>query len=172
MSRECKKCKKIIPNWIKVDGVSKNLQNRKFCLECSPFGKHNTSSIDPVIRKERTNRYSHYTDDQRNKSKLVCYKRGLERKVKLVELSGGKCQKCGYDKCKRALSFHHRNPADKIFPLSLSFLWSKAWEEIYLEWQKCDMLCLNCHIELEDSLIRENKFCSINKINETWGTNY
>jgi hypothetical protein len=27
-----------------------------------------------------------------------------------VEYKGGKCQKCGYDKCERALTFHHRNP--------------------------------------------------------------
>ena len=27
-SRKCRKCEEIIPNWIKVDGKSRNLKNR------------------------------------------------------------------------------------------------------------------------------------------------
>ena len=30
-------------------------------------------------------------------------------KKELVKLSGSKCSKCGYDKCLRALQFHHIN---------------------------------------------------------------
>lgn len=30
-----------------------------------------------------------------------------ERKRKLVELKGGKCEICGYNKCIEALEFHH-----------------------------------------------------------------
>ncbi len=41
----CKKCDKKFPNWVTIDGRKKNLCSRKFCLECSPWGKHNTKDI-------------------------------------------------------------------------------------------------------------------------------
>lgn len=36
-------------------------------------------------------------------------------KKKFIDYKGGKCQKCGYDKCIRALAFHHINPKEKKF---------------------------------------------------------
>jgi hypothetical protein len=44
--KTCTICKKEFPNWIKVDGKNKNLQRRKYCLECSPFGQHNTIRLE------------------------------------------------------------------------------------------------------------------------------
>jgi hypothetical protein len=46
--KTCIKCQKQFPNSIKVDGKNKNLQRRKYCLECSPYGKHNTIKLDLV----------------------------------------------------------------------------------------------------------------------------
>jgi len=43
--RACKKCGGYIPLRIEIDGKVRNLKNRKFCLVCSPFGKHNTRDI-------------------------------------------------------------------------------------------------------------------------------
>ena len=40
----CKNCGKEFETWIEIDGIKRNLKSRKFCLECSPFGKHNTKS--------------------------------------------------------------------------------------------------------------------------------
>ena len=39
-------------------------------------------------------------------------------KIKLIEYKGGKCEICGYDKCNRALQFHHKNPLEKDFSIS------------------------------------------------------
>ena len=36
-----------------------------------------------------------------------------KNKVKLVMHFGGKCIRCGYNKCVDALTFHHRNPEEK-----------------------------------------------------------
>ena len=47
-NRVCRKCGKHIPYSMQVDGKKKSLQNRKFCLECSPWGNHNTKSDDPL----------------------------------------------------------------------------------------------------------------------------
>lgn len=41
----CKNCGKVFPNRIVIDGEKKDLYNRSFCLECSPFNQHNTKDI-------------------------------------------------------------------------------------------------------------------------------
>lgn len=38
----CRHCGDKFPNHILLDGMWKTLNSRKFCLTCSPFGKHNT----------------------------------------------------------------------------------------------------------------------------------
>jgi len=67
-------------------------------------------------------------------------------KKKLVEYKGGKCEKCGYDKCLEALTFHHRNPKDKSFVISGKH--SKKPAILFNEVDKCDLLCHNCHNEV------------------------
>jgi hypothetical protein len=157
--RLCRKCGEKIPNYVKINGVSKNLCNRKFCLDCSPWGKHNTSPNDPVIRKQRNKK-------QRNEKYVTTlYKRALERKTFLIEQKGGKCQICGYNKSRNALTFHHRDPSDKCFGLSLNFLWSANWDKIQKEADKCDLLCCNCHAEIESQ-----KSDMVKKVNKKYGT--
>ena len=41
----CKKCNQKFPNSLKIDDKIRNLQRRKYCLNCSPFGKHNTKQL-------------------------------------------------------------------------------------------------------------------------------
>ena len=56
-------------------------------------------------------------------SKNICgscrqsYRRKL-LKHKAVIYKGGKCQKCGYDKCEEALDFHHLDASEKDFQIS------------------------------------------------------
>lgn len=76
--------------------------------------------------------------------------RGWLRKQYLIELKGGGCEKCGYKKCSRCLSFHHRNPDDKLFTLDLRQIGNKNWNVILAEFEKCDLLCMNCHGEVHD----------------------
>jgi hypothetical protein len=76
--------------------------------------------------------------------------KGLRRKKELVELAGGKCIICGYNKCLRALTFHHRDPNNKKFQLSSADIKSKKWEEVIEEFKKCDLLCVRCHAEIHD----------------------
>lgn len=73
--------------------------------------------------------------------------RGTERKLKLVEMYGGKCQNCGYNKCVAALHFHHVDPQQKEFQLKQRSLASKTWEKVIAEANKCILLCANCHAE-------------------------
>ena len=77
------------------------------------------------------------------------------RRKKLREMArdykGGKCILCGYNKCQRALSFHHLNPKEKDFDLSSRGL-TRSWERIKKEIDKCVLLCANCHMEIHDGI--------------------
>lgn len=67
-------------------------------------------------------------------------------KIEIKLQLGGKCSKCGYDKCLDALDFHHTNHADKeheMGDLLHTFSKAKALEEV----KKCVLLCANCHRE-------------------------
>ena len=77
-------------------------------------------------------------------------KRGRQRKINLVKLSGGRCEKCGYGKNFAALEFHHLNPATKSFQLDLRSLSNRKWDAILKEVEKCILLCSNCHSELHN----------------------
>jgi hypothetical protein len=159
--RCCRKCNDIIPSRIKIDGKTHNLKNRKFCLKCSAFKSHNTHPSDPGVKGVR--------NPKKKKQNTITssYKRGIERKIKLIESKGGKCDLCGYSKCRRSLSFHHTDPSQKLFGLSIDNLWSKSWDEIVKECDKCQLLCLNCHAEVES---KNSK--TIARINEKYGTDY
>lgn len=65
------------------------------------------------------------------------------RKRIFVELKGGKCQKCGYNKCIGALEFHHVNKEEKEFNINRNL----SLEQMENELQKCILLCANCHRE-------------------------
>jgi len=67
------------------------------------------------------------------------------------ELKGNKCAKCGYNKCARALSFHHKDPKKKDFSLSAYGL-TRSWKKIQAEIKKCVLLCANCHMEVHDGI--------------------
>jgi len=41
----CANCNSVYPNTVKIEGIVRNLSSRKYCLECSPFGEHNTRKI-------------------------------------------------------------------------------------------------------------------------------
>ena len=69
-------------------------------------------------------------------------------KEKLVAEAGGKCIRCGYHRCLAALQFHHRDREIKEFHLSNSGV-PRAFVRLREEAAKCDLLCANCHAEVE-----------------------
>jgi hypothetical protein len=74
--------------------------------------------------------------------------RGRERKLKMIEIMGGACARCGYRRNYAALEFHHVKPGSKSFQLDLRSLSNRNWVAILEEAAKCEMLCGNCHAEL------------------------
>lgn len=67
-------------------------------------------------------------------------------KKKVVEMKGGKCERCGYDKCIDALEFHHLDPTTKDFKLANTGS-APSFEKYLEETNKCILLCANCHRE-------------------------
>lgn len=70
-----------------------------------------------------------------------------EHRSRMIAYLGGRCSRCGYDRCEAALQFHHRDPETKAaFPLNSSH--NRRWEIVRGELDKCVLLCANCHAEL------------------------
>lgn len=76
------------------------------------------------------------------------------RKIKkmAIEYKGGKCQKCGYNKCNAALEFHHIDSNEKDFNISKKGH-CRSWEKVKDELDKCILVCSNCHKEIHAGLI-------------------
>lgn len=66
------------------------------------------------------------------------------RKSNLIKVFNSKCCICGFDKWQSALEFHHVNPEDKEFGLTVNTT-TKALEKQLAEARKCILVCANCH---------------------------
>lgn len=157
----CKKCGDEFPNRIVIDGKKRDIHKRKYCLECSPFGKYNPKSL--AQSKNVQNRYCIVCGDQlvgkqRKYCSIVCKvqtlssypkqkERGIIRKLRLIKMAGGKCAKCRYDKNAAVLSFHHLDGDEKEHNLDSRQLSNRGWAKILEEFDKCILLCANCHME-------------------------
>jgi hypothetical protein len=70
----------------------------------------------------------------------------------LVEEAGGCCAVCGYDRCIVCLTFHHVDPAKKLFSINMGM--GKSIATFRAEAKKCVLVCANCHGEIEAGLIK------------------
>lgn len=139
---KCENCEKSFNNKVEIDGKTRNLQRREFCLDCSPFGQHNTSRILDVEKRKKRRR------EQQVKNVTNWRKR---EKLKLLEYKGSRCVLCGYDKpIPGAYSFHHREPKKKDFTISTGHC--RSWKIVKKEVDKCDLLCVRCHAEVHHKL--------------------
>ena len=79
------------------------------------------------------------------------YARRKKIRILSVEYKGGKCFRCGYNRCIDALEFHHLDPSQKDFNIS-SKGYTRSWARVKVELDKCIMLCANCHRELHSKV--------------------
>lgn len=68
-----------------------------------------------------------------------------ERKKRLIESKGGKCERCGGEFSYECFDFHHKDPRLKEFTINQDFLTRRKWHVIEEEAAKCSLLCANCH---------------------------
>ena len=142
-----------------IDGKRRKLHHRRFCYDCSPFGKNNRQNllIESDLKKDGGNRKCDecgkpyiYTKARptRYKKCLACRQRKsrLDFKTIAVAYKGGSCSVCGYDRNISALDFHHIN-ADKK---EHSFNNPMTWKKTVIELDKCILLCCRCHREIHN----------------------
>ena len=77
------------------------------------------------------------------------------RKIKYmsVEYKGGKCQICGYNKYLGVLELHHLNHSVKSFGIGDKG-YTRSWEKVKAELDKCILLCANCHREVGAGILQ------------------
>lgn len=83
--------------------------------------------------------------------------RSYKRKLQLIDLLGGCCNVCKYDRNLSALEFHHRDPNVKDSQLDMRTLSNRSMDYIMSEVIKCDLLCSNCHREYHNPEISIDK---------------
>ena len=95
-----------------------------------------------------------------------------EKMTKFVySIVGYSCWNCGYTKgerCTSVLEFHHIIPEDKIFGLSKREYSNYNWKLVWVEMQKCCVLCANCHREVEFFATEEEIELVEQKYNKKW----
>ena len=74
-------------------------------------------------------------------------RRRIKLKLMAIDYKGGKCEKCGYEGCPDALEFHHLDPNKKDFGIGEKG-YTRSFEEVKKELDKCILLCCRCHREL------------------------
>ena len=87
-----------------------------------------------------------YADRAKYLIRAVAKRRKKIRKL-AIEYKGGKCMLCGYDRCLQALEFHHLRNTGKDFSISDKG-YTRSWERVKREINKCILVCANCHREL------------------------
>ena len=110
----------------------------KYCPACDSWKPHN----EFYRRRNRKNQLSGWCKLCNHQSAI---ERQRETKRRAVDYKGGKCEKCGYDKCIAALDFHHLDPNEK--DPSWASMKTRSFESIQEEIDKCILLCSNCHRE-------------------------
>ena len=107
---------------------------------------------DPLRKKEQRRRWN-AKNKHKHKARIKLY---ADRRKRLIDMHGDRCDDCGKHFHPKVYDFHHRDPSQKEFALK-SKNFGKSWEQIMVEASKCDLLCACCH-RLRHIIIEENKY--------------
>ena len=170
----CRKCEGEFPNKIRVNGKEHNLQNRKFCLKCSPFGSHNTRKLDEDVVPHGKRRVSgtcgcgRRIQEGRSLTCYVCYQHAKTERVrrKVYGMLGTACWRCEFDAGFEAISvldFHHMDEKTKLFTLQTRNMCNRAWDVVLEEMKKCCLLCCRCHRLFHAGLVSADEIKGIHE---------
>lgn len=146
----CATCGNDFKTQVKIDGVYRNLCNRRRCLICSPFGDHNTKPVESESNfkckcGETTPEqfYGHRKSICKACHTLATTRRGQKKRELIRRELGGVCSRCTFDSLTCCYDVHHLDPTKK----DPQFKGIRSWstERILREIRGCTLLCKNCH---------------------------
>jgi hypothetical protein len=76
-----------------------------------------------------------------------CIARTKRQYLNHIKESRG-CERCGFKGPAYVFDFHHRDPATKLYTLSDRYA-GLGQKKLDAEVAKCEVLCANCHREVE-----------------------
>src|SRR5687768_9220683 len=82
-----------------------------------------------------------------------------------VSYKGGCCQIRGYGRCIEALELHHLDPTRKDFGISYKG-YTRSWEKVEEEADKCILLCATCHREVHAGMLQLPQVTVVEKLGE------
>ncbi len=139
---KCHRCSSHFPNTLTLEGRVRYLGNRKYCLECSPFGGHNTRRVEV----ERASTCAVCRGKHHLKGNLCRYcTNKIARwrlKLAMVRAKGGRCERCGWSGNPVAFDFHHVDPSLEEVSLNMA---TQSRVTMLKELEKCILLCTRCH---------------------------
>jgi transposase len=138
-----------VRHWIRRYGLATIAAERRAEAKCEKDAGKLTATLDCVVHGRTAFRLE-------GRGTYRCLKCRNERvaerrrdvKLALVTEAGGACVSCGYDRYVGALHFHHRDPAAKLFGIGEDGV-TRSLAAMREEAEKCDLLCANCHAEIE-----------------------
>ena len=90
-----------------------------------------------------------YEQELKKRKKGSAWDKNWQQKDVINQLKVNGCSLCGYNKCNRALCFHHVEPKTKKFEIRVGRIrYSGLQEEV----GKTICLCLNCHAEIHEQM--------------------
>ena len=154
-------CGKEFSNYAVIDGIKRNLSSRKYCLDCSPFGKQNGGRKiakindygtclycgNPLNISKRTFCNNHCQNEYRYQEYVKKWKNGeisgttgnswidvsVYIRRYLFEKYDNKCSECGWSKI---------NPYTGSLPLEVEHIDGDATNN---KEENLTLLCPNCH---------------------------
>lgn len=83
------------------------------------------------------------------------------KRYKVIMALGGKCCRCGYDKCFAALDMHHVEAFTKVEDSER--VYQASFDRQMEESTKCEIVCSNCHREIHAEMKIMNLYIKKNK---------
>ena len=103
------------------------------------------------FRKRNPNYFNDHARRRRREAGILPFElRGREnrktRRQEILNLFNNKCSICAYDRCKRSLHVHHRDPARKQCD-------KDYMKKSFTDFDNLIVLCSNCHFEVHAGII-------------------
>lgn len=142
LSKECTRCYQFKPLDEFYTDKRKKDGRQSECKKCNIKFAKDKRANDPEYRKKLNKiRRDKYANDPEYRKQCRYYELDSQKILDDLKIGFG-CAICGFNEYPEALDFHHINPKDKKYQISMNKMTKdNAFDEI----QKCMCLCKNCH---------------------------